>query len=315
MNRKIDDRTYLKYLLPSLNVKDLKQICREFEIKGYSKLKKDDLIDFILDSQSEEEMKELVNQKENLIIEEGIKLALDKINGKDRENVADIEIKNLDLNEIEIRFKGFNWETTTFLSITKNNIDNPDRDCDCNIGANMGFCSHFWVCFILSLKKGFFDIKFWTLTKLPNNFEESIKLIKVEENSTEENGEITDKSIKLIDESSADSILMRFINESITIYEGEITELDEKQSDFQGNITIYYLINLKNVRLGPRVKKKSDFKEDDLVNVNELKIRISENLQMEQDLSLGDKISLNGKLNRDNFAGIVIKNIRKVRKI
>jgi len=49
MKRQIDDRTYLNYIMQSLNVDLLKQICRDFELKGYSKLKKLGLIDFILD--------------------------------------------------------------------------------------------------------------------------------------------------------------------------------------------------------------------------------------------------------------------------
>ena len=76
MNREIDDRTYLNFLLQSLNVDDLKQICRDFEIKGFSKFKKSELIDFILDSLAEEEFKELLHQKEIDIISDGINLAL-----------------------------------------------------------------------------------------------------------------------------------------------------------------------------------------------------------------------------------------------
>ncbi|MBY8981655.1 MAG: Rho termination factor N-terminal domain-containing protein [Candidatus Lokiarchaeota archaeon] len=315
LNRTIDDRTYLKYLLPSLNVKELKEICREYDIKGYSKLKKEDLINFIIDSQSEEEIEELIKQKEIIIISNSINLALDKINGKDRESIVDIKIVNLELHEVEILFKGFNWQTTSYLSITEGNIDNPDRDCDCNIGANMGFCSHFWVSFIFSLKHGFFDLENWTLTTLPKDFENNIKSITQQEVSIGKLGENTKKSIKLIDESSEYSILMKYINESITLYEGEITEIEEKQSDFQGNITIYFLISIKNIRLGPRVQKKTDFNEDYLIDVKELKIRISENLQNDCNLSIGDIISLNGKLNKDNISGFIVKNIRKVQKI
>ena len=83
IRRKIDDRTYLGYLLQSLNVNELKQICRDFEIKGFSRLKKSELIEFILDSSAEEEMKELILQKELDIISKEIDLAIDKINGED----------------------------------------------------------------------------------------------------------------------------------------------------------------------------------------------------------------------------------------
>ncbi len=314
MDRKIDDRTYLKYLLPSLNVKDLKEICREYDIKGYSKLTKEKIIEFILDSQSEEEMRELIKNKEILIIQNGIKLALNKINGKDRENISSINI-NKKLKEVEVSFRGFNWETNAFILINESNIENPERDCDCNIGGNMGFCGHFWVCFIISLKKGFFSIKNWTLTNLPEDFEKNIKTIAIKEYSIGKNGDINDKEIKIIDESSADSILMGFINESITVYEGTVTEIEEKQSDFQGNITTYYSIILDNVKLGHKLKKKSDFKKEDLLHIKKLTIRVSESLQKEQTLALGEKISFNGKLSKDNLLGIIVKNIRKIQKM
>lgn len=76
MKRQINDRTYLNYLLQSLNVDLLKNICRDFELKGYSKLKKLELIDFILDSLSDEELKELLTAKELEIISAEINLAI-----------------------------------------------------------------------------------------------------------------------------------------------------------------------------------------------------------------------------------------------
>jgi len=128
MNRVMDDRTYLKFLLQYLNIDNLKQICRDFEIKGFSKLKKSELIDFILDSLAEEEYKELLQQKEIEIISNGINLAIKKINGEDRESVAEIKVVNPDNHEIELSFKGWNWEVKSFLSITTKNIQNPERD-------------------------------------------------------------------------------------------------------------------------------------------------------------------------------------------
>ena len=76
MKRQIDDRTYLNYIMQSLNLDALKQICRDFELKGYSKLKKLELIDFILDSLSDEELEELLKAKELEIISAEINLAI-----------------------------------------------------------------------------------------------------------------------------------------------------------------------------------------------------------------------------------------------
>jgi hypothetical protein len=312
MNTEIDDRTYLKFLLQYLNVDNLKQICRDFEIKGFSKLKKSELIDFILDSLAEEEFKELLQKKEMDIISDGINLALKKINGEDRESVAEIKIINQDNHEIELFFKGFNWNVSSFLSITPKNINNPERDCDCRIGSNLGFCSHFWVGFIFSLKQKWFKIKDWTLTILPNDFEEKIKKIKLAEAEVGQKGERIGGSAILIDESSSGAKLMNHVNSSITVYESEITEVRERESEFQGNITKFYIISLKNIKFGPKLKKKSDYSEEDIIEVENLNLRISEKIQSENSLNKGDIIIFNGKLDKDNFWGYTVKNVRKV---
>ncbi len=312
MNREIDDRTYLNFLLQSLNVDDLKQICRDFEIKGFSKFKKSELVDFILDSLAEEEFKELLNQKEIDIISDGITLALKMINGEDRESVAEIKIVNPDNHEIELLFKGFNWEVQSYLSVTSKNIQNPERDCDCRIGSNMGFCSHFWIGFIYSLKQNWFKLKDWSLTVLPNDFEEKIKSIKLVEGQLGEEGEKLKESAVLIDESSSGAKLMSHLDSSITVYDCEIIEIVERESEFQGNITRFFMASLKNIRFGPKLKKESDYREEDTENLENLKVRISEKLQSENSFSKGDKIGFNGKLVKDNFWGFLVKNVRKI---
>lgn len=311
MNRAIDDRTYLKFLLQYLNVDNLKQICRNFEIKGFSKLKKSELIDFILDSLAEEEFKELLQQKELEIISDGINLAIKKINGEDRESISEIKVVNADNHEIELRFKGWNWEVLSFLSITPKNIGNPERDCDCRIGSNMGFCSHFWIGFIYSFKQNWFKLKDWTLTVLPNDFEEKIKKIKLVEAKVGATGEKIQEAASLIDETSSGAKLMSYLDSSITVYEGEITEILEKESEFQGNITRFYLASLKDIKFGPKLKKASDYKNEDIEEIENLKVRISERLQSENSFKKGDKISFNGKLDKDNFWGYMVKNVRK----
>ncbi|MFX0034488.1 MAG: Rho termination factor N-terminal domain-containing protein [Candidatus Hermodarchaeota archaeon] len=315
MKRIIDDKTYLSYLLQSLNVDDLKEICRGFDIKGFSKLKKSELTDFILDSLAEEEYKELLKQKEMEIISEGIDLAIKKINGEDRESVTDIRIVNPKNHEIELSFKGFNWEVQSFLSITQKNIQNPERDCDCRIGSNMGFCSHFWIGFIYSLKQKWFKIRDWNLTILPENFEKKIETIKLLEAQVGEKGEKIKDSAVLIDETSSGAKLMKYMDSSIVVYDSEIMQILERESEFQGNITRYFMASVKNVRFGPKLKKASNFREEDLEDIEGLKVRISEKLQSENSFKVGDKIKFNGKLNKDNFWGYLVKNVRKIEKI
>ncbi len=308
MKRQLDEKTYTKHLLQFLNLDGLKQICRDFGIKGFYKLKKSELVEFILDSLAEEELEDLLKQKEIEIISDGINLALKKINGEDRETITEIKIVNPKNHEVEIKFKGFNWEIGSYLSITPENINDPERDCDCRIGSNLGFCGHFWVGFIVSLKEGYFKLSDWTLTKLPENFEKLVKPVKI--SSTLGAGKRS-----LTDESSDNVILMKFLDKSITVYEGEISEMIERQSDFQGNISIYYHLTLEDVKLGPRISRKSDFREDDIAKAEKLKVRVSDRLQKDNNLKLKDKIKVNGKLIKDNFWGLMVKNIRKVEKL
>jgi len=209
MSRKIEDKTYLNYLLQSLNVDDLKQICRDFNIKGFSQWKKVEIIENILSFLSEEEQKELIKEKELDIISDSLDLAVKKIKGVEREKLSAIRIANEEEHLVEIDFEGFNWNSSSYLAINPQNIDNPERDCDCRIGANMGFCSHFWVGFILSLKRNYFQLKDWTLTILPEDFEKKIQNIEISVILGEQ-----DKAevLTLVDTSSEDAELIKHLD-------------------------------------------------------------------------------------------------------
>jgi len=300
MNREIDDKTYLKYLLQSLNANDLKQVCRDFEIKGFSKFKKSELIEFILDSLAEEELKDLLDQKEGDIISSEINTAISKINGEDRESITEIKVVNDKNHEIEIKFKGFNWKSSSYLSITPKNLNDPERDCDCRVGSNMGLCNHFWVGFIYSLKKNYFKLSDWDLTSLPKDFDKNVEKIVIKDGN-------------LINESAPSSLLAK--HKRITIYDAEITDIEEKEDDFQGNVTTFYLITLKNIEFGPQVKKKSDYRKEDLENLDELKIRVSEKLYSNDIFKLGDKIMCNGGVNKDRDLGLMLKRVTGLKKL
>jgi hypothetical protein len=120
----------------------------------------------------------------------------------------------------------------------------------------------------------------------------------------------------LLGEGTEDLQFIDFIERSITVYEGKITNLEKKEQDFQGYITVYYIVSLKNVKLGPRIQKQSEFNEEDIKVVDALNLRISERLHDENELKPGDKISANGKLTKDNFLKMyIVKNIRKIEKL
>jgi len=299
MNREIDDKTYLKYLLQSLNAEGLKSICKDFDIKGYSKYKKSELIDFILDSLAEEELKELLKQNEEEIISKDIQTAIAKINGEDRESITNIKVVDDNNHEIELKFKGFNWESASYLSITSKNIHDPERDCDCRVGSNMGFCNHFWVGFIYSLKKNYFKLSDWKLTTLPKDFGKKVEKIVIKDGN-------------LINEGAVSSLLAR--HKRIIIYNAEITGIEEKEDDYQGNVTTFYLITLKDIEFGPQLKKKSDYRKEDIENVDKLILRVSEKLFSSDNFKLGDKIMCNGGVNKDRMLGFMLKRVTGLKK-
>jgi len=299
LSKKLDNKTYLKYLLQSLNADALKQICRDFGIKGFSKFNKSDLINFVLDSLAEEELKDLLEQKEGDIISNEINTAIKKINGEDRESITEIKVVNDKNHEIELNFKGFNWKSSSYLSITSKNILDPERDCDCRVGSNMGLCNHFWVGFIYSLKKNYFKLSDWKLTFLPKDFGKNVENIVI-------------KDGKLLNEGAPSSLLAR--HKRITIYEAEITDIEEKEDDFQGNITTYYLITLKDIEFGPQLKKKSDYRKEDIENLDDLKIRVSEKLYASDKFKSGNKITCNGGVNKDRFLGMMLKRVTGLKK-
>ncbi|MFO7794823.1 MAG: hypothetical protein ACQERB_00185 [Promethearchaeati archaeon] len=173
-HRSIDTDPFLKYLFQSLTTDQLKDIFREHDIKGYSSLKKDDLIGLLLLNLSQEEKIEWLRRNELKIITEELQKAIDILFHHSKETLSEIKVTNNSRNEIEARFKGSKLETTNFLSITKDNIANPDRDCDCRTGSSMGFCPYFWIAFLKAFQLGYFQLNDWKLTQLPYHFKKAI---------------------------------------------------------------------------------------------------------------------------------------------
>ena len=314
--REIDERTYLSYLLQSLTKKELTQICKDYSIRGYSKYTKQDLIEFILDSLAEEEYRLIIYEKELEIISSEIDTAIRKIQAskEEREYLSSVRVTNQEMHDVELSFTGMNWTTHSFVSIRQDNLENPMRDCDCRVGANMGFCNHFWVGFIFSLKQNWFNLKDWTLTKIPEDLEESIKPIKITSLTPQDSKDSQPAGpLKMIDQSTDSSELLKYIDKRITVDEAEVINIEEKQSEFQEIITTYYLVTLKNIQFGLQKRKKGEKGEEEL---DELLIRVSDNAYLKSNLKVGDKITLNGGVVKDNFLRTyMLKRVTKLKKL
>jgi hypothetical protein len=293
--REIDDRTYLNCLLQSLNVKQIKEICRYYNIRGYSRYRRQALIDFTLQSLAEEEQRELISKLELPSISKNIRKAYKKIRYEDRETLEDIRVVNKDTNEIELSFKGFNWETKCFLSINSHNIDDPDRDCDCRIGSNNGLCSHFWIGFIFALKIKFFKLSDWTLTQLPENFEEQIQHIEIKSLSS-------GKEL-LLDKKSNTYFLLNNLKKKVFVHEATISDFKFRQYNWQGKTISYYLSKATNVKLSPYKNKTN------IATLDNLLVRFSENMFKRFKLEEGIKIRFSGEVKKDRYLGFLLQRV------
>lgn len=178
-NRSIPTYEYFGYLLQSLTVKELKKTHKQFDLSGYSVYNKHGLIDNLnLNLAEEEKIRWLMNY-EKKVIQNEFNAAINLLNGYGKETLKEIKIINEDTHEIECTFEGRDWSTTNFLMINENSIDNPERDCDCRTGSEMGFCPHFWVAFMKSVKLQFFILDDWKLTPLPAKLSHYISNLKM----------------------------------------------------------------------------------------------------------------------------------------
>ena len=293
--RKIDDHTFLKYLLQSLSVEDIKQVCRDFDIRGFSRYRRDPLIGFTLNSLSEEEVREVISSLELSIVSKGLDLALKKINYEDREFIESIRVVNEKNNELELKFKGFNWDTTSFLALNPTTFVDPERDCDCRIGANMGLCSHFWIGFIFSLKAGYIKLSDWTLTLLPPEIKNKLKSIKLIT--------ATSGGKRLVNEQADNTFVIQNLNSKIMVHDAELSQFEKRQYTWDFKIITYYLNKLKNVRVS------TTRNPNEIVELNSLLVRFSENMYLKHNLEMSERVLFTGEIHNDSYLGLMIKNV------
>ena len=97
----------MKRLFQTANADDLKQICRDHKIKGFSTKKKSGLVELVLSSLSEEELKDVVSEKEEKWISKGIESAFTMINSPMANMFKTFRIVNETAGEIEMDFEWY----------------------------------------------------------------------------------------------------------------------------------------------------------------------------------------------------------------
>jgi len=180
--RPLSDKKYLRCLLQSLTVEKMKKICQEFRLIGYTRRIRGNLIEFMVNTLSYDQKIEVIHDLELDIVSEGIASALRKISAKKRNPIRKITMTGGKEPKIEISCNYSKGTISFQLEVKPNNIPNPKWSCECKNGANSGFCEHFWIGFIFAVKQGVLNLEDWKLTKLPKNFEKTLKRIYVVEN-------------------------------------------------------------------------------------------------------------------------------------
>lgn len=59
----------------------------------------------------------------------------------------------------------------------------------------------------------------------------------------------------------------------ITVHEAEVLLWQKRKSTLQGNVTVYFIVFLINVKLSPQLKKRTDYQQDNIIFLNELRVR------------------------------------------
>ena len=174
----LDKLDQAKIFLLAFTVQDLKDLCKQHRIKGFSNLNKDEIIEFILKSIPKHTFQSFLMDLEqkslNLIISQVPKY-LKKENPTKLESLRFDEKNNI----IMLIFKGFRWEIYTniqFLNLNKKNETlRLKLNCSCEYAKDGGFCSHFWLGMIWGFRKFKLNTSRWDRFNLPEVFNELVK--------------------------------------------------------------------------------------------------------------------------------------------
>lgn len=150
-------------LLASLTVSEIKQIIKDYndtcvkedrkgeKMRGYSRLNKDGLIDFVITSLSEKEIQRYYEKYSAKYMNDLTRETLELINGTDkRERIEELN-KLPEEDGYEVIIKGIRWEETASVAIEG---DIPYGNCSCRIGRSFGLCRHQMVIFLKLIDEG-----------------------------------------------------------------------------------------------------------------------------------------------------------------
>ncbi len=96
---------------------------------------------------------------------------------------------------------------------------------------------------------------------------------------------------------------------AVCIFDAEITSIERRESHYQDEVTVYYVVGLKGGSAAPDSKKSTDHEP-----FGEIRARLSEAIVTASSLATGDRITFNGRLKEDRYLGFLLQNVKKVTK-
>jgi len=173
----LDKLEQTKIYLLAFTIQDLKDICKQYRIKGFSNLNKEDIINLILKSIPNNIFHSFLKDIEQKSLNSIISLVPKYFK---KENPTKLESLQFDdkNNIIMLNFKGFKWEIYTniqFLNLEKNVEPLKFKfNCTCEYAKEGGFCSHFWLGMIWGFRKFSINTSRWGKSNLPEIFNELV---------------------------------------------------------------------------------------------------------------------------------------------
>ncbi|OLS13911.1 MAG: hypothetical protein RBG13Loki_2460 [Promethearchaeota archaeon CR_4] len=147
-------------ILHAFSLDDLKKLCREHNLKGYSRFKKAELVPFLKTSLAEEELEKILSIQGQQVLEKTVDLAVAIATGKEiREKLR--EITDTD-GLITLDFKGLQWTQTTTIKDPSEGDVLPLWKCTCRTAQDGGICTHFYIGAI-----SLHQLHGWRLASLP----------------------------------------------------------------------------------------------------------------------------------------------------
>ncbi|MBN1214116.1 MAG: toll/interleukin-1 receptor domain-containing protein [Candidatus Lokiarchaeota archaeon] len=191
MSQKISKKEKLEYLnfrtfLFSITALKVKEILHDYnestkeneeKIKGYSKLKKEELITLLDSTISEKRKEQIYREHESEFVNDLMNKGIELISGENRvETIQNAAIIGGG-NGYTVWYKGKYGSHKSSLQI---NNDTIDRDCDCKIGKPGGLCLHQMAIYLMLISKNVLnvdDLPFSVESKFYNSIKKRLDLL------------------------------------------------------------------------------------------------------------------------------------------